>query len=143
MTTERPGNQKVPPLWWLASLMSAVLASALTAAIIIGVPRFGVVPVRERSTVTAPEKTQPGEVTLYELFGCSRQLGECDRYARILPVPGAGVVPNAFSTLTLCQEYSSKYVGKPPGKDGRWPGRPGTWLQCFARRAFVWYPANS
>ena len=127
---------------WIACLVSALLASGITAVMLVAVPRFGWMPVRSRPIAAAPARTQRGEVTIYELFGCSQQLNECERYARVLPVRGPGVVPNRFPTLTLCQEYSSKYVGSPPNRAGRWQGRPGKWLQCFARRTFPWYPAD-
>ncbi len=125
--------------WWLACLVSAVVVCGVTAAILAGVWGLRFVPIRERSSEAARAKAPRGEVTIYALFGCSEQLSQCERYARLIPVPGTGVVPNRFSSLALCREISSKYAGKPPDKRGRWYGRPGTWLECFARRTFPWY----
>jgi hypothetical protein len=142
MSTASSEDHGSPVRWWIACFLSAVLASGITAAILVAAPRLGRMPVRDHPIATTPARKQRGEATIYELFGCSQQLSQCERYAPELSDPRGGVVPNRFSTLTLCQEYSSKYLGKPPDKAGRWYGRPGTWLQCFARRTFPWYPAH-
>jgi hypothetical protein len=75
---------------------------------------------------------------IFALFVCTQLLGRCGIPARILPVPGVGLVPNAFSTLTLCQEYATRYLGSPPDKHGRWHLRPGGFWECLERQVNVW-----
>ncbi len=130
---------KVPVKWWIASVVSAVLAAALTASTMVVILRQSFAPVKTRLASAVPAKAPRGEVTIYELFGCSRQLSQCERDSSILPLPGVGVVPNRFPTLALCQGYASRYIGVPPDKDGRWEKSSGAWLQCLARRTFPWY----
>ena len=78
-------------------------------------------------------------MTIYALFVCSHLLGYCELSYRLLPVPGVGVVQNRFASLALCREYASKYLGRAPGKDGRWHmPRGGTWI-CLARHVNTWH----
>ncbi len=77
-------------------------------------------------------------MTIYALFVCSQLLGRCGVPARVLPVPGAGVVPNAFTTLKLCREYSSRYLGRAPDKHGRWHLKPGGFWVCLERHVNAW-----
>jgi hypothetical protein len=139
MSKEAPETRTAPVAWWMASLVSAVVGSAVTATIMVGIPRLTYrPPPADPAPLNAPARH--GVVTVYTPWECVQSVGQCERAP--LPLMALGISSDVFDDLAECQKELGRYVHAAADSQGRFQPKPGVWFACWARRRYLWYPPN-